>query len=200
MNSIKPAFGILLKSFIEYFLTVLCLILLIPVIVILATVIKVSDNGPVIYKQRRIGRHGKSFFIYKFRSMHIGTGDGVPLLTGRNDKRITPVGRFMRKHKFDEIPNLVNVLKGEMSLVGPRPEQEYFIHQIALAAPEYKLLHNIKPGITSWGQVKYGYASDVSQMIKRLSYDLYYLEHKSLMFDLNIAALTVAIIIKGEGV
>jgi lipopolysaccharide/colanic/teichoic acid biosynthesis glycosyltransferase len=115
-------------------------------------------------------------------------------------KRITAVGRFMRKHKFDEIPNFINVLKGEMTFVGPRPEQQYFIDKIIQKAPRYKLLQNIKPGITSWGQVKYGYASNVDEMVERLEYDLYYLENRSLWFDLKVVFNTIYLILKGEGI
>jgi len=122
------------------------------------------------------------------------------LLSGKKDKRITLIGRFMRKHKLDEIPNFINVIKGEMSLVGPRPEQQYFIDQIIIIEPRYSLLQDLKPGITSWGQVKYGYASNVDQMIERLNYDLYYLENRSLWFDMKITFYTIGIIFKGEGV
>jgi lipopolysaccharide/colanic/teichoic acid biosynthesis glycosyltransferase len=167
---------------------------------ILAVLIKLSGKGPVIYTQQRAGRLGVPFTIYKFRSMYFGTGEGIPLLSGKNDKRITLIGRFMRKHKLDEIPNFINVLKGEMSLVGPRPEQQYFIDQIIVNEPKYSLLQNLKPGITSWGQVKYGYASNVDQMIERLNYDLYYLENRSLWFDLKIIFYTIGRIFKGEGV
>ena len=200
MDFISQGLQLIIKTVIDYTVTILCLILLIPVILILILAIKISVKGPVIYSQNRIGKDGKTFTIYKFRSMHIGTEEGVPLLSGKQDKRITPVGRFMRKHKLDEIPNFINVLKGEMSLVGPRPEQQYFIDQIITNRPEYKLLHNIKPGITSWGQVKYGYASNVEEMVKRLEYDIFYLNNRSLWFDLKIAFCTLGIVIKGEGV
>lgn len=190
----------IIKTVIDYSFTIFCLILLTPVILILAVAIKISGKGPVIYSQKRIGRFGRSFNLYKFRSMHFGTEEDLPLLSGKTDKRITAVGRFMRKHKFDEIPNFINVLKGEMSLVGPRPEQQYFIDQILLKAPQYKLLQNIKPGITSWGQVKYGYASNVNEMIERLEFDLFYLENRSLWFDLKVAFYTIGIIFKGEGI
>ncbi len=190
----------LIKTAFDYSITVLCLLVLIPVALLLALAIKLTGKGPVIYSQKRIGRSGHPFTIYKFRSMHFGTEDGIPLLSGKNDKRITRVGRFMRKHKFDEIPNFVNVLKGEMSLVGPRPEQQYFIDQIVVKAPDYRLLHTIKPGITSWGQVKYGYASSVEQMIERLEYDLEYINNRSFWFDLKIAFYTIGIILKGQGV
>jgi lipopolysaccharide/colanic/teichoic acid biosynthesis glycosyltransferase len=132
--------------------------------------------------------------------MYHGSEDGIPLLAGKKDPRITPVGRFMRKHKFDEIPNFINVLKGDMSIVGPRPEQLHFIREVILTTPEYNLVHEVKPGITSWGIVKYGYASNPGEMIKRLDYDLEYLENRSFMFDLKIIFHTIGIIIKGLGV
>ena len=189
-----------IKTVIDYSVTILGLILLIPVILILIISIKASSRGPVIYKQRRVGMHGKTFIMYKFRSMYSGAENGVPLVTGRNDKRITPLGWFMRKHKLDEIPNFLNVLKGEMSLVGPRPEQQYYVEKILVRNPEYKRLQSIKPGITSWGQVRYGYASDVDQMIARLPFDLFYLENRSLWFDLKIVFYTIGIIFKGEDI
>jgi lipopolysaccharide/colanic/teichoic acid biosynthesis glycosyltransferase len=200
MNLLKKYSQTIIKPVIDFILSILCLLLLLPVILILAFAIKISGKGPVIYSQKRIGRFGKSFNMYKFRSMHFGTEEGIPLLSGRNDKRITAVGRFMRKHKFDEIPNFFNVLKGEMALVGPRPEQQYFIDQIILKAPQYLQLQSIKPGITSWGQVKFGYASNVDEMIERLDYDLIYLEKRSLWFDLKVIFYTVGIILKGEGI
>jgi lipopolysaccharide/colanic/teichoic acid biosynthesis glycosyltransferase len=189
-----------LRAGLDFFVSVICLILSSPVMIILALLIKFSGDGPVIYKQKRIGRFGKPFIIYKFRSMRTGTEEGIPLLSGPNDKRVTRVGAFMRKYKLDELPNFVNVLKGEMSLVGPRPEQQYFINQILLRAPRYKLLHNIKPGVTSWGQVNYGYASNVDEMLERLKYDLYYQENRSLWFDLKILVYTISVIYKGETV
>jgi len=188
------------KTIIDYSIAILCLLLASPLIVILSIVIKISGRGPVIYSQKRVGKNNKTFTIYKFRSMHNINDDGIMLLSGKDDNRTTKVGRFMRKHKFDEIPNFINVLKGEMSLVGPRPEQKYFVDQIVQKAPHYLRLQSIKPGITSWGQVKYGYASDVESMIERLDYDIYYLENRSLWFDLKVALFTVGIIIKGQGV
>jgi lipopolysaccharide/colanic/teichoic acid biosynthesis glycosyltransferase len=190
----------LVKTLSDYIITIICLIILSPVIIILSLAIKVTGKGPVIYSQDRIGYKGKSFRIFKFRSMHHGTEEGIPLLSGKDDKRISRVGRFMRKHKFDEIPNFLNVLKGEMSLVGPRPEQKYFMEKILEKAPHYSLLHSVKPGITSWGQVRYGYASNVDEMIERLEFDLYYLENRSLWFDIKIAFQTLSIIIRGQGV
>lgn len=192
LSVIKPA--------IDYIISIVCLIVLLPVILLLALAIKISDMGPVIYSQKRIGMNGKSFTIYKFRSMRPGSEEGTALISNKNDERISKIGRFMRKHKFDEIPNFINVLKGEMSLVGPRPEQQYFIEKIMLQAPQYKILQNIKPGITSWGQVKYGYASNVEKMIERLEYDIHYFENRSLWFDTKIIFHTIAIIFKGQGI
>jgi lipopolysaccharide/colanic/teichoic acid biosynthesis glycosyltransferase len=132
--------------------------------------------------------------------MHPDNEAGTRLISGRYDARITKLGRFMRKHKFDEIPNFLNVLKGEMSIIGPRPEQKFFIDQIVRKEPRYKKLQDVKPGITSWGQVKFGYASNVDDMIKRMEYDLEYIERRSLFFDLKIAFHTLAIILKGHGI
>jgi lipopolysaccharide/colanic/teichoic acid biosynthesis glycosyltransferase len=200
MDFISRGSRLILKNVIDYSVTILCLIVLTPVILTLVIAIRINAKGPVIYSQKRVGKGGKAFNIYKFRSMYLGTEAGLPLLCGKKDKRLTPVGRLMRKHKLDEIPNFINVLKGEMSIIGPRPEQQYFINQIIALKPEYTLLHSIKPGITSWGQVKYGYASNVDEMIHRLEYDLFYLNNRSLWFDLKIAVYTIGIVIKGEGV
>ena len=199
MHFISQGLQLIIKTVIEYSITILCLIVLIPVILILIIAIKISVKGPVIYSQDRVGKDGKTFTIYKFRSMLSGTEEGVHLLCGKKDKRITHVGRLMRKHKLDEIPNFINVLKGEMSLIGPRPEQQYFIDQIVTRKPEYRLLHKVKPGITSWGQVKYGYAENVDQMIERLKYDILYLENMSLAMDIKIMAYTLLTVMKGSG-
>jgi lipopolysaccharide/colanic/teichoic acid biosynthesis glycosyltransferase len=190
----------ILKFIFEYLVTILSLIILLPVIIMLAMSIKLTGDGPVLYKQKRIGRHGKSFDIYKFRTMYSENDEGRILLSDRKDKRITRLGRFMRKHKFDEIPNFINVLKGDMSIIGPRPEQKFFIDQILKIDPRYKNLQLIKPGITSWGQVKYGYASNVEEMIKRMEYDLFYLDNRSVLFNLKITMCTLAIIFKGKGI
>jgi lipopolysaccharide/colanic/teichoic acid biosynthesis glycosyltransferase len=184
----------------DFFLAIFSLMVLSPLILILAILIRISGKGPIIYLQQRIGKNGKPFTIYKFRSMQANAEQGSPVLSSKNDNRITVIGRFMRKHRLDEIPNFINVVKGEMSLVGPRPERQYFIDQIVQKAPHYIRLHKVKPGITSWGQVKYGYASDVDAMIERLEYDLLYLENMSLSIDLKIIIYTIIIILKGKGV
>jgi len=200
MNQNKKNSPDFIKTIFDYSITLLCLILLTPVIIIVSISIKLTGKGPVIYSQKRIGRYGKPFDIYKFRSMHFGDEEEIILISDKRDKRITSLGRFMRKYKIDEIPNFINVLKGEMSLIGPRPEQQFYIDQIVQREPRYIQLHQIKPGITSWGQVKYGYASNVDEMIKRMEYDLYYLENRSFLFDLNIAFHTLIIIFKGRGI
>lgn len=188
------------KTIFEFGVTLLGLVLLSPVIIIMAITIKLTGKGPVIYSQKRTGKNGKSFYIYKFRSMHFGDKEDILLIKDKDDKRITTLGRFMRKYKIDEIPNMFNVLKGEMSIVGPRPEQQFYIDLILQREPRYQQLQMIKPGITSWGEVKFGYASNVEDMLKRMEYDLYYLENRSLLFDLRITLLTVLIAIKGKGI
>ena len=199
-NLLMPFWQANIKQMMDYFLAGFCLILLSPVMLLLAILIRLSGKGAIIFSQERIGKNGKPFIIFKFRSMQNNAENDRPLLSSKNDDRITSIGRFMRKHRLDEIPNLINVIKGEMSLVGPRPERQYFIDQIVKKAPHYRRLHKVKPGITSWGQVKYGYASDVDSMIERLEYDLLYLENMSLSIDLKIIIYTIIIILKGKGV
>ena len=199
-NRLMPEWQANIKQIFDYSFALIMLILSSPLILILSLLIYSSDKGPVIYSQKRIGKNGKPFTIYKFRSMHTSAETGSPVLSSKNDSRITPVGKFMRKHRLDEIPNLINVLKGEMSFVGPRPERQYFIDRIVETAPHYLRLMKVKPGITSWGQVKYGYASSVEEMIERLEFDLLYLENMTLLIDLKILIYTFFIILKGKGV
>lgn len=170
-----------------------------PVFIILALLVKLTSNGPVIFRQERIGKNGKPFNIFKFRSMYIDAELNGPALSSNNDSRITPLGKVLRKFRLDELPNFYNVLVGDMSLVGPRPERQHYINLIMQEATHYAHLQKVKPGITSWGQVKYGYASTVSEMIKRLKYDLLYIENMSLYVDLKILIYTVLIVLKGRG-
>jgi lipopolysaccharide/colanic/teichoic acid biosynthesis glycosyltransferase len=188
------------KTLADYLFSCTILLLLSPFLLILAAFIRLSGKGPVIYTQDRIGKDGKPFSIYKFRSMVFDAEKGDPFLSGTGDERVTRTGRFLRKYRLDEIPNFINVLKGEMSIVGPRPERLFYINQIIKTAPQYLEFQKVKPGITSWGQVKYGYASTVDEMIERLDYDLYYMKNMSLGFDLKILILTMGTVLKGKGV
>lgn len=187
----KRAFDVLVSS--------LVLILFSPLYLALAIAVKTSSKGPVFFTQSRIGKKGKPFNIIKFRSMYINAEKSGPQLSKENDARITKIGKTLRKTRMDEIPQFFNVLKGEMSIVGPRPERLYFIEQICQKAPQYKFLYKIKPGITSWGQVKYGYAENVNEMIDRLKFDLIYLENRSLLVDLKIMIYTILVIFQGKG-
>ena len=188
-----------IKQSSDIIFSLLFLMILSPLLILLIFLIRLSGKGPVIYSQDRIGKSGKPFLIFKFRSMKFNAEQGKPQLSGIAEERVTRIGKFLRKYRIDEIPNFFNVLKGDMSIVGPRPERRFFIDQILLIAPEYRELHKVKPGITSWGQVRYGYASSVEEMIERLDYDLYYMKHRSLWLDFKIILFTVRTVLQGKG-
>jgi len=196
---VMPAWQQYLKRFLDIFASSMVLIFLSPVYLFTALGVKFSSPGPILFKQKRIGYKGKPFYMYKFRSMYVDAEKDGPQLSSKNDPRITPFGLFIRKYRLDEMPQFFTVLRGQMSLVGPRPERKYYIDQIMQKAPHYRLLLKVKPGITSWGQVKYGYASTIDEMVDRLKYDLLYLENMSLSMDFKIMIYTILIVIQGRG-
>jgi len=198
-NGIMPAWQMNIKRLLDIFIASAGLIILSPLYFACMVGVRLSSPGPVLYKQERMGRYGKPFTILKFRSMYNDAEKNGPDLSSKNDLRITPFGRFLRKSHFDEIPQFINVLKGEMAVVGPRPERAFYIDQIEKTAPHYRHLLRIRPGITSWGQVKYGYAENVTQMIERLQYDLIYLRNMSLYVDFKIIIYTIINIMEGRG-
>ncbi len=189
-----------IKRVLDVVLSVFALIILSPLFLFLAIKIKTGSKGPVIYKQQRIGYRRREFTLYKFRTMVNNAEQNGPALSDENDKRITPFGRIMRKYRMDELPQFWNVIKGDMSIVGPRPERRYYIDQLTRRAPYYSLLHQVRPGITSWGMVKFGYARNIDEMIKRLKYEILYLENMSLLVDLKIIIYTIKTVVTGKGI
>jgi exopolysaccharide biosynthesis polyprenyl glycosylphosphotransferase len=198
-NGLMPAWQENTKRLLDVFLSLIASLILFPVFIVLTIIIKTTSKGPIFYKQERVGRFGKPFNIYKLRSMVADAENGTPALSSENDDRITKIGKFMRKTHFDEIPQFYNVIIGDMSLVGPRPERQYYIDQIVRKAPHYTHLHKLRPGITSWGQVRYGYASNVDEMLERLPYDMMYLKNISLYIDFKIMIYTIMVSLKGRG-
>lgn len=198
-TQLMPTWQQIIKRLMDIFLSLISLIVLFPVFLVIGISIKLTSKGPIIYSHERIGQYGKPFTIYKFRSMYIDSEKNGPALSSEGDKRITPLGKYLRKLRIDELPQFWNVLSGEMSLVGPRPERQYYIDQIVEIAPHYNHLQKVKPGITSWGQVKFGYAENIDEMIERLKYDLVYLETMSLYTDIKILIYTIMIVLKGKG-
>lgn len=177
----------------------LALLLLSPLLLYAALRVKFSSRGPIIYSQERVGKGGRPFTMYKFRSMRVDAEKDGPQLSSDTDNRTFPWGATMRKWRIDELPQFWNVLKGDMSLVGPRPERQFFIDQIIKEAPHHRHLLKVKPGVTSWGQVKYGYASSVEEMLQRLNYDILYIENMSLALDIKIMFYTVMVVFQGKG-
>ena len=188
-----------IKRVFDIVVSFVMLILLIPVYIIIALLIKCTSKGPVIYQQERIGLHGLPFYILKFRTMCEAAESGTPQLSLDNDPRITPIGRWLRKYRLDELPQFWNVLIGEMSIVGPRPERRYFIQQIEQQAPYYCMIYKIRPGLTSWGPIKVGYTDTIEKMIIRLNFDVVYIENMSLLLDIRIMFHTIGVLLNGKG-
>ena len=198
-NNFSPA-GQNIKFFLDKVCSAVALLLLSPLFVYIAWRVKRDSPGPVFFRQERIGYLGQPFWMYKFRTMYVNAEETGPSLSSEDDPRVTPFGRVMRKYRLDELPQFWNVLKGDMSLVGPRPERKYFIDEIVKTAPYYYLLHNVRPGITSLGMVKYGYAASVDKMVERMEYDILYYENMSLTLDLTILIYTVKTVVTGKGI
>ena len=187
------------KRWFDVIASVIALILTSPLLIYVAIKIKLTSKGPIFYTQERLGHYGIPFHILKFRSMYTDAEEQGPKLTADDDPRITPVGKWIRKYRIDELPQFINVIMGEMSLVGPRAERKFFADQIVLQAPYYKHIFKVKPGITSLGMVKYGYASTVEEMVKRLKYDIIYIENMSIVMDFKIIIYTVLTVVYGRG-
>ncbi len=191
--------GLCIKRAADVVASLCFMILFSPVYLALAIAVACSSKGPILYRQERIGLHGVPFQILKFRTMVVGAEQGVPQLSQDNDPRTTKIGHFLRKYRLDELPQMWNILRGDMSIVGPRPERAYFIEQIVQQAPYYCLLYKIRPGLTSWGPIRVGYTDTIEKMVERLNYDITYMENMSIRLDLKILFYTIRVIIDGKG-
>jgi sugar transferase (PEP-CTERM system associated) len=189
-----------MKRTFDIIVSVIILLLTMPIMLVTALLIRLEDGGPVIYSQERTGRGNRPFKVHKFRSMGINAEKaGKPIWAQQNDPRVTRVGDFIRKVRIDELPQLWNVFKGEMSFVGPRPERPFFVEQLSNDIPYYNVRHSIKPGITGWAQVRYGYGASVEDAVQKLQYDLYYVKNNSLFLDILVLIDTMKVVLFGSG-
>lgn len=198
-HELMPLWQKVVKRLFDIITSMLLLVIFSPLFLISVIMVKMSSKGPIFFRQKRIGQNGKEFDMIKFRSMYEDAEKDGPQLSSENDDRITNWGKIMRKYRLDELPQFINVILGQMSIVGPRPERTYYINQITSKAPHYKHLQKVKPGITSWGMVKFGYAQNVDEMVQRLKYDIIYIENMNLFNDLKILIYTVLIVLQGRG-
>jgi exopolysaccharide biosynthesis polyprenyl glycosylphosphotransferase len=196
---IMPAWQKNLKRIFDIVFSALILVIGSPFYLGTMLAVRLTSRGPVFYSQERVGKNGVPFKIFKFRSMYVDAENAGPQLSSKEDPRITGIGKVLRKYRLDEFPQFWNVLIGDMSIVGPRPERQYFIDRIMAVAPHYTHLLKVKPGITSWGQIKFGYAENVDQMVQRMKFDLLYVENMSLAMDFKIIFYTVLIMVQGRG-
>jgi sugar transferase (PEP-CTERM system associated) len=187
------------KRVFDVVLALVGLVLAAPLVVLTAIAVWLESGAPVLYRQDRVGENGRVFTLYKFRSMRKDAEQGTPIWARAADERITRVGRFIRKARLDELPQLWNVLRGDMSFVGPRPERPFFVAQLAEHVPFYEQRHAVKPGITGWAQVKYRYGASLEDSLEKLRYDLYYVKHLSLPFDVTILFDTVKVVLFAKG-
>ena len=189
----------MVKRLFDIVFSLVALLVLSPLFVLFALLVALSSPGGAFFRQVRVGRDGRTFKLLKFRTMRPNSEALGQITVGGNDPRITKVGAFLRRIKLDELPQLWNVIKGEMSMVGPRPERQFYIDQIVVLEPQYIHLTRVRPGITSWGQVKFGYAENVEQMLQRMKFDLIYMKNRSIALDIKIMFYTVIIVFKAQG-
>ena len=187
------------KRLFDLLVSLLALLLLSPLLLLLALAVRLDSPGPVLFRQQRVGRHGALFRIHKFRTMRVDAEMIGPQITSAHDLRITRVGHWLRGRRFDELPQLIDVLLGDMSLVGPRPERPYFVDQLTQEIPYYAVRLSVKPGVTGWAQVRYHYGATMEDSAEKLQYDLYYVKNHTWFLDLVILFETIGVVLTGKG-